>query len=145
MKRSVSLLLDSTCAVSQSLLTCEDFINTLVTVDSVLVPADADTGEDFLLVGPYGVFGDTIRVENDHFASKFAPRPAILKVTGILVSESGHFEIQPRSDADLTVRGFYVGTGSWDQYFAEALGPDGNVDALATEGVTIYAASCPAP
>jgi hypothetical protein len=111
MKSPVSVLLDRTCDYSNSLLTSDDLEGALVSIDSVLVTAVLDSSGDFHVAGPYGVFADTIEVENDS-TYNFVPSPGqLLNVTGVLAFNSGGFEVHPRNETDITVVGSVVGVG----------------------------------
>jgi hypothetical protein len=116
MKQPLNVLLNTACDASQSLLTSDDFEGALVSADSVLVTADADSGEDFRVAGPYGVFSDTLVIANDYDGNGFAPTSGqLLRVTGILGFVSGRFELQPRSESDVTVLGSVAGVGPGPQ------------------------------
>ncbi len=103
--QTIHVLSDTTCDVTKTLTTAEDYEGMLVTVKYVRVAEQRASGLSFLIAGPNPSFSpDTMLVSNQNNAYTTVPDSAhTVSITGLLNWRNGTFpwRITPRNNADI--------------------------------------------
>ncbi len=129
---TIGALADTTCdntspQLFSHLATGEDYEGVLVKVRG-RITEERLPGEGFFLAGEYGVYSDTILVQNSNSSYTFDPdSAAVISVTGIVASNSAssrRFRILPRSNADIIVLGDNTGVEGKPRSIQFAVSPN---------------------
>jgi hypothetical protein len=107
--QTVAVLRNTACDATESITNGEDYEGMLVKLNWVKAVNNASApGEDFDVVGPIPMCGDTIRIRNVQSSTGWAYQAdssMYLDVTGILTFSGGAMQVAPRSNADFTNHG----------------------------------------
>lgn len=115
----MSVLDDSTCDVTQSILTGEDFEGMLVRVEQAMIVVERDAGVGFLAAGPVPTLDDTMLVSNGNNSWTYdADSLDVLNINGILRWRFGFFDLYPRDDSDFDYKFTGVQEGTSELQFA---------------------------
>ncbi len=111
--QTVAVLQDTTCDVTQSYLSGEDYEGMLVKMKYVRATNHALNGGDgFGVAGPFPTYVDSIHVRNVKSVTGWtyqADSSMTLDVTGVETFSFGTFQVAPRTNADFVNHGLNVG------------------------------------